>query len=252
MKPKYIIIILAVVVVLVIGFVGYRVIGSLDKIIAAGIETYGSKITQADVSLDKVTLDLTSGQAALHGLQIGNPPGYKTDYLVKLDQISMTLDTSTITRNPVVIKEIVVEKPSMIYELAAGGSNVDALLKNVKSYTGAESKQGSGGEEHKLIINDLIIKDGQVNLSASALQGKTMSAPLSDIHMKDIGKAEGGATPGEVTELIMGQIKTNAVSAVGSIKNLPGAVTDQLQGVGGTVKDKLGEAGEKLKGLFGK
>ena len=252
MKPKYIIIIVAVVIIAIIGFVGYRVIGSLDKIIEAGIETYGTKITKADVSLDKVTLDLSKGQAALSGLQIGNPSGYKTDYLLKLDQISMTLDTSTITKNPVVIKEIVIDKPSVIYELASGGSNVDALLKNIKNYTGTESKQGGGGEEHKLIINDLIIKDGQVNLSASALQGKKMSAPMSDIHMKDIGKAEGGATPGEVTEQIMGQIKSGAASAVGSIKNLPGAISDQLQGVGGTVKDKLGEAGEKLKGLFGK
>lgn len=251
MKPKYIIAILAVVIVIVIGVVAYRVIGSLDKIIQAGIETYGSKITQADVSLDKVSLDLTKGQAALHGLQIGNPSGYKTDYLLKLDQISMTLDTSTITKNPVVIKEIVIDKPSVIYELASGGSNVDALLKNVKSYTGTESKQGSGGEEHKLIINDLIIKDGQVNLSASALNGKTMTAPLPDIHMKDIGKDEGGATPGEVTEKIMAQIKSGATTAVGSIKNLPGAVSDQLQGVGGAVKDRLGEAGKKLKGLFG-
>lgn len=252
MKTKYIIAIVAVVIAIIIGFVAFRVVGSLDKIIQAGIETYGTKITQADVSLDKVTTDLTNGQAALHGLKIGNPSGYKSDYLLKLDQISMTLDTSTITKNPVVIKEILIEKPSVIYELASGGSNVNALLKNIKNYTGTESRGESSGKEHKMIIKDLIIKDGQVNLSATALKGKTVTTSLPDIHMKDIGKDKGGATPGEVAEKIMKQITSGATSAVGSLKNLPGAVTDQLQGAGGAVKDKLGEAGEKLKGLFGK
>jgi len=238
MKGKHILLIVGLVIVIAIGFVVYRVIGSLDKIIEAGIETYGSKITQAEVTLDKVTLDLANGKATLHGLRIGNPQGFKTDYLMQLDEISMTLDTGSITKNPVVVKEIMIQGPSVIYELASGGSNVDTLLKNIKSYTGTESKQETGGEEHKLIINDLYIKDGQVNLSASALNGKTMSAGLPDIHMKDIGKEEGGATPGEVAEKIMGQVKSGATTAVGSIKNLPGAVSDQLKDVGGTVKDR--------------
>lgn len=253
MKRKHIFLIIGLVIVIVIGFVVYRVIGSLDEIIEAGIENYGSKITQADVSLDKVTLDLANGKAALHGLTVGNPQGFNTEYLMKLDEISMTLDTGTITRNPVVIKEIMIQGPSVIYEMASGGSNVDTLLKNVKSYTGSsESKSEGGGQEHKLIIDDLYIRDGQVNLSAKALQGKKMTTGLPDIHMQDIGRDEGGATPGEVTEQIMAQIKSGASTAIGSMKNLPGAISDQLGGAGGTLKDKLNEAGEKLKGLFGK
>ena len=248
-KPK--ILIIGLVVVVVAGVAVYHFMGSLDAVIKSGIETYGSKITQADVSLDKVTLDLTNGRAALHGLTIGNPAGYKSNYLLKLDEISMTLDLKSITKNPVIIKEIMVRKPSVIYELASGGSNVDALLKNIKKYTGTESKQGGGGEEHKLIIDNLYIKGGQVNLSATALKGKKVTTNLADIHMKDIGKKEGGATPGEVAEKIMGQIQSGSSTAVASIKNLPGAVTDQLQNVGGTVKSTLDKAGDKLKGLFG-
>lgn len=252
MKRKSIIFVIGLIVIVVVGVVVYNLMGGLGKVIQAGIETYGSKITKANVSLNKVTVDLTDGSAALHGLTVGNPAGYKTDYLLKLDEISMTLDLKSVTKNPVVIKEIMIQKPSVIYELASGGSNVNTLLNNIKKYTGTESKKSSGGKERKLIIDNLYIKGGQVNLSASALNGKTVTTKLPDIHLKDIGKKEGGATPGEVAEKIMGQIQSGATTAIGSIKNLPGAVTGQLKNVGGTVKNSLNSAGDKLKGLFGK
>lgn len=252
MKRKPLLLIIGLAVVVAIGIVVYHMKGSMDRIIQAAIENYGSRITQSKVSLDRVAVDMTNGRASLYGLTVGNPSGYKTDYLLKLNEISMTLDLRSITKNPVVIKEIMIRKPSVIYELASGGSNVNALLKNIKKYTGTRSKKGSGGKEHKLIIDNLYIKGGQVNLSATALKGKKVTTDLPDIHMQDIGKKEGGATPGEVAEKIMGQIQSGSSTAVASLKNLPGAVSNQLQNAGGTLKDKINQAGDKLKGLFGK
>ena len=262
MKPKHIILVIALVIVVGIGFVVYRVIGSMDEIVKVAIEKAGSEVMQVDVSLDKVNIDLSNGQVALLGLNVGNPEGFNTDHLLALDEIKVTVDINSISKDPIIIKEILVQKPSIIYEMASGGSNIDTLVKNIENYTGSQTKSESSDEGKKLVIEDVYINDGQVNLSHTALAGKTMSAGLPDLHLEDIGKEEGGASPGEVAGEIMSEIKAGATSAVGSIKNLPGAVAEQLQGilgedtvnkvkdVGESVKSKLGEAGDKLKGLF--
>ena len=257
MKKRTILIAGGLAVILVIAFVGYRLIGSLDEIIEAGIEKFGSEITGADVALDDVVLDLANGQASLHGLTIGNPQGFQTSHLLKAGEIKLVIDVNTLTGDPINIREILVESPDVIYEMAGGTNNVDALLANVRAYTGGgsgESDAAGQGSGPGLVIDDIYINNGKVSLSHEVLKGKTMEAGLPDIHLEDIGKDEGGASPGEVAREIMAALKSGATTAVASINNLPGVIGDQLGNVkdlGGSIKDKLGEAGEKLKGLFG-
>ncbi|MEE8517023.1 MAG: hypothetical protein V3T02_10325, partial [Alphaproteobacteria bacterium] len=67
----------AVVIVAVIILVVF-VFSSLESLIKAGVETYGTEITQAKVTLETVELDITSGKGALAGLVVGNPKGFQT------------------------------------------------------------------------------------------------------------------------------------------------------------------------------
>ena len=70
------------------------------------------------------------------------------------------------------------------------------------------------------------------------MNGKTVTVALPDIHLRDLGKAKGGITPGE-----LGLEITNAVE-----KRLTGAVSfDKLMNSVGGALDKAGNA---IKGLF--
>ena len=60
-------------------------------VIKAAVEEMGPKLTKAEVKLDKADLSITSGEAALSGLLIGNPPGFTTPHAFKLDNISVKL-----------------------------------------------------------------------------------------------------------------------------------------------------------------
>ncbi len=271
MKIKHTILIVSLVLFIAIGVVFYRTFSSLDQIIQAAVEKYGPEITQSKVSLERVSLDLANGKAALHDLYIGNPAGFNTEYFVKLDEVSLTLDLDSITSDPIIVKEVLVQGPAIIYELASGGSNLDKLLKNVQSYTGHEAKQAeSENTGPNLVIEDIYINSGEVSVSHALLKGKKLTAGLPDIHLEDIGKDKGGASPGEVVEQVMTKVKSGVTSAAGtlSLDKLPGAVADQLKSarqfagkgaekavktvkdVGGKVKQGLGKTGEKLKGLF--
>jgi uncharacterized protein involved in outer membrane biogenesis len=153
------------------------------------------------VRLNSAEVSATSGTGALRGLYVGNPQGFKTAGAFKLGEISLTLDVGTIASDPVVIKEIVVSAPEVNYELGPQGSNIDAIKRSVDAYTKgsgtqkeaestAESKKAAG---RKIVIENLYIRNGRVNIG-STLSDKTMSAPLPDIHLTDIGKQKGGAT----------------------------------------------------------
>lgn len=82
-----------------------------------------------------------------------------------------------------VIKEIVIAGPEITYEVGANGSNIDGIKQNVDSYSTLsksdpyEKKEAepSDKKQKKLIIEKLIVRDGKINVSASFLNGKSMS-----------------------------------------------------------------------------
>lgn len=254
------------VLVVIIVVAVFFIYSSLDSIIEKAIEKYGSEITQTTVSLDGVKISPTSGQGALMDLQIGNPRGFSSDYAFRIGTIKIILDVKSITKDPIIIKEILIDKPSAIYELAAAGNNFDIIAKNVQAYGGTSGKKTKetgdkkeGKEGPKLVIEKLRISNGEVNVSAAALKGKKITTKLPDIYLKDIGKDKGGATPGEVVEKIMARLTQGIGSAVGSLNldQLLGGVSDIQKGLGSAAKGagedlnkQLDETGKKLKSLF--
>ena len=201
-----------------------------------------------------------------------------------LGGISVTLNTATLTQSPVVIKEVVIDGPAVTFEIGPQGSNVTTIRSNVDSYgkrfgggQEAKEKQGAEDEGPKLVIENLYVRRGRVNVSTSGLeaagiQGRSMEAPLPDIHLKDIGKKDNGASPAQVAEQVLASLtqasyetvqrlgiggtletvrqnleKGTAGAAAGGVK----AVEETKEGVGKSLKEGADEAGKAVKKLFG-
>jgi hypothetical protein len=256
---KKVALVIAVLVVAVAGVI-YYLASNLDGIVKSAIEKYGSEATQAKVSLKSVELSLTEGRGSLKGLVVGNPKGFSTPEAMSLGDISVSLDIGSVKSNPIVIKQVLIEQPAITYEYAGGGSNLQAIQKNVQAYAasfGSGGKAGSGsapagdkGEEKKVVIQDLLISGGKIGISAAALQGRSLSSTLPTIHLKDIGKDKGGASPAEVAQKIIGTISAEASQiAAGDLqKQLGSLLKDGAGGAAGAA----GGAADKLKNLFGK
>lgn len=261
------VIVIAIIVVVVVG------LSNIDSIIKDGVETQGTKITQAKVTLDEVNIEATSGIGELRGLVIGNPKGFKTDYAFSLGGIKINIDIGTVLEDKIVIREIAIDAPAVTYEIGDGGSNIDALKRNIQKSLGGDGKPAAGekpaepakgkDDGKKLIIDHVYIRGGKVSVSASMLGGRKLTSPLPDLHLKDIGKKKGGATPAEAVAEVMNAVEKAATGAVASlnVKGLLGgvgkAVGEQLKGVGGGDAGKVIEqgtegVGKTLKGLFGK
>ena len=175
----------------------------------------------------------------------------------------MTIDAASIFSDPVIIKEIVVVGPQVVYEFGERGTNLDRLNENVQSQAGAGSGDG-GSAGPKFIIEHLYLRDGTVVVQAPLLDEK-ISVPLPTIHLTDIGKGGRGATPGDIADQTMAAILASASRAVSSAnidldalrrsagsaakdaqKALEKAGSDAAEGAG----DAIDSAGDAVKSIL--
>ncbi len=237
---------------------------SLDSLVEAAIEKYGSQATQTNVAVGGVKLALTSGEGSIQGVEIGNPAGFSRKNIFTLGEISVAIDPKTVTSDVVVIDKILIKAPQVFYEINdKGKSNVDALKSNLQQASSgkpdkaaeSDSSDSSGSKEIKLIIRKLIIDKGEIDARIAALDDKDLSTNLPRIELTDLGKKSGGATPAVIAEEIVSVLikKTGSAVAELGVQKYLGATADEAKA---KLKEQAGEAigdqvGDKLKGLFG-
>ncbi len=103
-----------------------------------------------------------------------------------------------------------------------------------------------------MIIENFFIREGQVSVSHKILKGKSLTVAMPDIHLKDIGKNDNGASPAQVAEEIMDSVKSGVGVAAASLSlgnTFNSGVKVLKKGATG-VMDKAKNAGDKLKGIF--
>ena len=194
---KKTIIILGIIAVILIGVL-IVLFTSLDRIVAAAIEHFGSAATQTDVSVSSVNIKLKSGEGSVKALKISNPSGFSTPNAFTLRDISIKIDPSTVTDDIIVIDRILVSRPHVTYEInKSGRANISVINENIKQ------SQGKGAPEKKkdktnikLMIRRLEIEDSQIDVH-TPVQSEPLVVKMPRIEIENLGK--GGAPPGEIT-----------------------------------------------------
>lgn len=224
---KKILIALAFIVLLVAGAL-FWLRGSLDGLVKDGIEHFGSAMTGTSVKVGAVEIRTTDGQGIIRDLVIGNPGGFKTPHALKVDKIDVLVDISTLTKDVITIRKIDIVAPDVSYEKGDAMTNFDAIQKNIADYLGPSKPDDKSGK--KLIVDQLLIRDARAGASAAILAGGTVAVPLPDIALNDIGKANGGVTPGELGQTIAAALKQKLTAGFSFDK-----VGKGLEQVGGAI-----------------
>jgi hypothetical protein len=216
---------------------GIWLASSLDSLVKSAIETYGPEITGVSVKVGSVRLSPTSGQGTIKGLRLGNPPGFKTGQALALSEISVMLDPASVARDVILIREILVSGADISYEKVGNTTNLETIQRNVDNYMRKFSggQPAAAGPQKKMIIDSLIIQSSKVNLTAGLTAGSTITVPLPDVRLRDIGRKSNGATAGEVVRQVIGAITANvtraAASALGAVKKGAGKAIDSVRGI---------------------
>ena len=254
-----------VIILLVVG------VSNIGPIIKKAVNTYGPNITKTQVKLGDVDVSLLSTEAKLKDFILGNPKGFKSPQAMSVKSIDVNVDEKSLTKDTIIIDKIEVVAPEITYEKIRGTDNFQTIMNNIKKSVGAEKTKAASTEKEKksegkkILIRDFIVRNGKVNLVMAVLGEKMVSADLPDIHLKNVGQNEGGASPSEAFKEIFAALYTKITSpAVTDIfnKGLKELTVDtqtitqeakkQLEGAGQSAKDEVKATTDKLKGIFGK
>lgn len=190
---------------------------NLDWVVKNAIEKYGSQAIGTAVRVDRVTLNPTQGKGAIDGLTVANPRGYSAPHILSLGGISVRIAPRTITSNPVVIDDIRITAPLVIYEMNdARIANVDVLKKNMGQDQPAKtkSKKSAKDEGKRLRIRRLVMENAKVDIRIAALGDRPRTIVLSRLDMTDIG-GKNGAPPEHVAKQIVTAILAEVSKEVG-------------------------------------
>ncbi|TNE59690.1 MAG: hypothetical protein EP340_01660 [Alphaproteobacteria bacterium] len=234
----------AVVVLIAAGL--FFLTSNLDGIVKNLVEKYGSEATGTEVALGSVDLDLTGGSVTIGELSVGNPAGFKTTHAFKMKNISVTLDAEKSTRDLIVIKEILIDNPQVIYEQVGKSSNIDKIKKNASGDGQASDEAEGAYSGPKIIIETLTFTGGTVEVSAEGVLKEDLATDLPAFTLRDLGKAQGGATPNEIAVEITKKLSSVAMDAAAK-KGVQGVLDKVMDGAGDTFKDVK----EGIGGLFG-
>ncbi|MFC1868534.1 hypothetical protein ACFL0H_10410 [Thermodesulfobacteriota bacterium] len=243
--------IVIIIVVLVVG------LSNLGPMIKSAVNTYGPGMTKTEVRVGDVKISLFSAEAELKDFYLGNPKRFKSPQAMKVRSIKVDVNEKSLTGDTIVIDRIEVVAPEITYEKIRGTDNFKTILNNVNEAVGkakTQSKKQAGKKEggKKFLIKNFIVRDGKVGLVMPILGGKTLSAPLPDIHLKDLGKKKGGASPAEVFKEAFTSLYQKITSPdVTDIFNKGlKSLGANLEAIGDKAKKGLGTVQDTFKGLL--
>ncbi len=196
----------------------------LGKIVKAGVERVGPKITQTTLAVDTVDLSLLTGSARVKNLVVGSPEGYKAPNTISVGRAAVSVSPMSVLSDKIVVKSIRVESPEITFEGSLSGNNLSKIMDNVngvakkggpepadKTATGA-SKPGKTIE-----VDDLLITGAKVHGTLILFGGREVTIPsltLPDIHLTDLGKGPEGITATDLTKQVLSEVTSSTIKAV--------------------------------------
>ena len=209
-----------VVIVVALFVVTLIVIGvNLGRIVKAAIETYGPKMTQTSVSVDKVTLSLLTGSAKVTQLSVGNPQGYKSPNAIAAGTIAVGLNPMSLMSDKIVIRSIRLESPEVTFEGGLSGNNLSQIMDNMNS----SSKSGGTvstnvatepKSEKKYQVDDLLITGAKAQVILTSPVQRQVNVTLPDIHLTDLGKDGDGITAADLSKRVLSAIVSATLETV--------------------------------------
>lgn len=164
-----------------------------NEAVRIGIEKASQSALKVKTRLAGVQLSFLGGSLDLHNLEIDNPEGFEHPTFLKLGHGHTALNVGSLLDKTVVIDTVQLENIEIVLEQKGLTSNLKEILNNLPK---SEAKEPTAGETKtkNIQIAQLIIRDVKVKANLVPVEGlaraSTVSIPLKEIRMENIGTAE--------------------------------------------------------------
>jgi hypothetical protein len=254
-----IVIVLVILVMLVVA-IGWAFLGG---IVTKGVNTVGPMVTKTDVRLGSANVSVLSGSASLHDLFVGNPEGYKTESAIKAGKVSVSLKPMSIFGDKIVVHSVNVQAPEINVEGGISKNNLTQILDNTQgSAAQAETKKNQPEKEkkapeekaaRKIEVDEFVISGAKVHYTGTITGGKTITLPIPDIHLQNLGTGPDGITAADLTKQVMNAVVSEVGPALAkSAGDISKEATGLLKDAGGKSASGVTDMAKGLKGLFKK
>jgi uncharacterized protein involved in outer membrane biogenesis len=210
---------------------------SLGSIVKKAVNAKGPEITQSSVVLGSANISPFSGKGTLSNLVVGNPTGWQSENAFTLGQIDIQVEPKSLMSDHIVIDNLVIQHPQIVYETKLTSSNLQDLLKNIQQATGGENQTTEQAKPIKIELRHFELNNAQVTIRAGE---KVATVQMPALVLNDLGTQQGGLTPQQLAVAVMKEVTTQAVQAAAK-----GAVESGLLDQAGA------KAGDQLRKLFG-
>jgi len=213
----------------------------LGPIVKIGMQELAPPMIQVPVKIDAVEVSLLTGSAQIKGLVVGNPQGYKTPQAISVDSIIVRVAPFSVLSNKIIVHAVEVKMPLITFEGGLTRNNLSKIMDNANAFSKnglpqSANAAASGGNKPApgIEVDDFLITKARVNINFTGLGSRTLTLPLPDIHLTDLGKSGNGLTPVELTRALLKTIISETISVV------TGSLTDVVHGGLGRITSGLG------------
>lgn len=206
---------LLILLTLLAGIAGAVVLAAvLDRMVKTGLETVGSAVTNANVTVETVDVGVLTGRLHFHDVRIANPEGFNSPHAFEVADIEIDFQPRSLLRNTVMIHRVEVRSPQVTYERQGDSSNLSRIKDNVHAFVErhgggdqASAQTGAADGGRTVVVDELLVSGGMARIHT--LPGvPALETTLPDITMRDIGREDQTS----VAELIA-QVSTQLISS---------------------------------------
>lgn len=219
------------------------------NVVKTAVNAGGPVALGVPVTLDDAEVRLLRGFIKLDGFVIGNPEGYKSDHMFKMNEFRIDMHPRSVLTDTIRIREIVIDAPDITYEMSMKGSNFGALIDSLSPKESEGDAEETDGEEEKedkaakrVEIDRFVLSNAKIRLTSKLLQGKGVTIPLPTVELTDIGKDDSASIASAMKE-IMVAVAGSVVTAVKSSGKLLGDGAKLIGDGAMVVGDSAAEAG---------
>lgn len=251
--------IVALILLIVGGVYYYYNYGGWKNVVRELVHVYGSQATGTDVNIGGISLSLTDGNGGASNITVANPKGYSQDYIIKLGNISVSVNKDSIVRvaknatnkgiktETIVINEVRIDKPEVTYELMSlKQNNVSDILANLNKSSSSsdkkETQKDSDAKTYNVAIKKVVIADASATVAANLLgSSQSLTLNLPTVTVTNLGTEKQGITIESSLIRIFQEILKTTQDAVAKVD-----LSKLLNGVGDLAGAAVDTAGKTV------